>query len=118
MTADPNVDIIFRSTKLEKELSERKRLVRGFGKRQADVIAQRLIQLRAALSLATLSTLPQLRCHELKANREGQISVDLVHPYRLIFEPAHNPLPMKDDGGLDWSGVTVIRILGVVDTHG
>lgn len=43
--------------------------------------------------------------------------MDLDHPYRLIFEPAHDPLPQKDDGGLDWFQVTAITIVGVEDTH-
>lgn len=43
--------------------------------------------------------------------------MDLDGPYRLIFEPADDPVPTKDDGGLDWSRVTTIRALGVEDTH-
>ena len=57
------------------------------------------------------------RCHELKGSRKGQLSVDLDGPRRLILEPALNPLPVKDDGGLDWNRVSSVRILGVEDTH-
>jgi proteic killer suppression protein len=57
------------------------------------------------------------RCHELTGNRAGTLSLDLVHPYRLIFEPADEPVPRKPDGGLDWKRVTRIRILEVADTH-
>jgi len=112
------VDILYRSTKLEKEFNELKRLVRSRGKRQGELIALRLVQLRAAPTLATISTLPPIRCHELIGNRQGQLSIDLTHPFRLIFEPANNPVPTKEDGGLNWSAVTAIRILGVEDTHG
>ena len=112
------MDILYRSTKLEKEFNELKRLVRGHGKRQGELIALRLVQLRAAPTLATISTLPPIRCHELIGNRQGQLSIDLTHPFRLIFEPANNPIPTKEDGGLNWSAVTAIRILGVEDTHG
>ena len=59
-----------------------------------------------------------VRCHELKGNREGKLAVNLGHPYRLIFEPANNPIPRKPDGGLDWTGVTAIRVLTVEDYHG
>lgn len=38
--------------------------------------------------------------------------------YRLIFIPDHDPVPRLKDGGLDWSKVTAIKILGVEDTHG
>ena len=57
------------------------------------------------------------RCHELTGNRKGQLSVDLDGPYRLIFKTAHNPLPRKEDGGLDWERVTAIVVLGVDNTH-
>jgi proteic killer suppression protein len=50
--------------------------------------------------------------------RSGQLSLDLEHPYRLIFEPATDPLPTKLDGGLDWSEVRAVRILEIDDTHG
>ena len=73
---------------------------------------------RHLLSLEDLRNLPQARCHELTGNREGQLSVDLKYPYRLIFEPADKPVPSKVDGGLDWGKVTTIRILEVEDTHG
>ena len=43
--------------------------------------------------------------------------MDLDHPYRLIFRPANDPIPKKADGGIDWSAVTIIEILGVEDTH-
>ena len=59
------------------------------------------------------------RCHELTGgNRAGQLSVDLDHPYRLIFIPDHKPVPRLDDGGLDWARVTAIKILEVENTHG
>jgi len=36
--------------------------------------------------------------------------MDLVHPRRLIFLPANDPVPRNDAGGLDWSRVTKILI--------
>jgi hypothetical protein len=44
--------------------------------------------------------------------------MDLDHPYRLIFQPVHDPLPMRKEGGLDWNLVTAIKILEIEDTHG
>jgi hypothetical protein len=55
---------------------------------------------------------------EIKGDRKGQFSVDVRHPFRLIFEPAHDPVPTKDDGGLDPAKVTRIRVLSVEDYHG
>jgi plasmid maintenance system killer protein len=87
------------------------------GHRQAQVLRRRLDDLRAAPTLATMRALPG-RCHELTGNRAGQISLDLVHPMRLIFEPADDPPSIKPDGGLDWKGNRAVRILSVEDTHG
>jgi proteic killer suppression protein len=44
--------------------------------------------------------------------------MDLDHPYRLIFEAANDPIPRKEDGGLDWMKISAIVIIGVEDTHG
>jgi proteic killer suppression protein len=63
-----------------------------------------------------MKTLPG-RCHELTADRKGQLAIDLDGPYRLIFEPANEPLPIDDSGSLDWSCVTIIRILLIEDYH-
>jgi plasmid maintenance system killer protein len=112
------MEITFASTRLEKECNQEKLLIRRYGPVQAKLIRRRLDEIRAADSLEILGKLPQARCHELKADRAGQISVDLKHPYRLLFEPAHHPIPHKPDGGLDWAKVTSIRILEVEDTHG
>lgn len=109
--------IIFKATKLKKECNNENLLVKRFGARRANLLKRRLNELQAALSLDVLRSLPQARCHELKGNRKGQVSVDLDHPYRLIFEPADNPIPKKPDGGLDWNKVTKVRIIGVEDTH-
>jgi proteic killer suppression protein len=57
------------------------------------------------------------RCHALTGDRDGQLSIDLDGPYRLIFEPADNPPPANEDGGLHWERVTAVRILAVEDTH-
>lgn len=57
--------------------------------------------LRSATTLADLSPLPPTRCHLLKGDLAGKIAIDVGHPYRLIFQPDNNPLPLKEDGGLN-----------------
>jgi proteic killer suppression protein len=61
--------------------------------------------------------LPGARCHELTGDLKGQLAVDLAHPFRLVFSPAHDPQPTKEDGGLNWTEVTAICIDNVVDYH-
>ena len=43
--------------------------------------------------------------------------MDLEHPYRLLFVPADNPIPKREDGGLDWDRIKEIEIIEITDTH-
>ncbi len=110
------MDIIFEKDKFEKECNNQKLLIKKYGERKAKIIRRRLDDLASADNLEVMRFLPG-RSHELKGDRKGQISIDLEHPYRLIFIPANDPVPLKSDGGLEWKQVTIIKILGVVDTH-
>lgn len=83
---------------------------------RAKKIRQRLDDLRSADNLDVMKSLPG-RCHELKGNRHGQLSLDLDHPWRLIFSPFDDPPALKNDGGIDWKNVQTIKILGIEDTH-
>ena len=112
------MDIEFKSSKFRKLANSHKNLVRKYGPNMADLIGRRLGQLYAADNLDELPKIGKGRCHALKADRAGVLSMDLVHPQRLIFEPANDPVPLREDGGLDWSRVTIVRILEVADTHG
>jgi len=67
--------------------------------------------------LETICFLPAANCHELTGQNAGFLAVDVSANYRLIFQPAEDPPPLKDDGGLDWSAVTEILILDIVDYH-
>lgn len=108
--------ILFHSRRLKKECNEHKKLVRKHGPIRAKKIRQRLDDLRAAEVLEDMRYGPG-RLHPLKGNRAEQFSLDLDGPYRLIFEPANNPIPRKEDGGLDWTKITAVTILEVKDTH-
>ncbi len=110
------MNILFSSQKFKKECNDHRLLTKKQGARRAKKLRSRLDDLRAAANLGMMRYLPG-RCHELKGNRAGQLSLDLDHPYRLIFKPANNPVPSKEDGGLDWKGVTSVLIIGVEDTH-
>lgn len=110
------MDITFKTSKLEKECNNQRLLEKKHGSKRAKRIQRRLTDLRAATVLEDMRHVPG-RCHELRQNRAGQFSLDLDHPYRLIFEPANEPVPAKPDGGIDWTQVTAVRIIGVEDTH-
>jgi proteic killer suppression protein len=111
------MDIRFNSTKLQKICSSESRMKAELGQATAGKLRQRLMELSAAATLAQISRLPPARCHEHTGDNKGKLTVDLVHPYRLVFRPNHDPVPLKPDGGLDWEQVTSILILGIEDPH-
>lgn len=113
------MELYYNSSAVQKSCTSDKQMTRKWGPRTAKLLKQRLTELEiAAETLADMRHIPAARCHELKGNRSGQLAVDLDHPRRLIFRPNHDPVPTQDDGGLDWSAVTSIVILDVIDYHG
>ena len=110
------MDILFKNDKMRGEFNDSRLLIKRHGEPRAKLIRRRLDDLRAAEVLDDLRYAPG-RCHELKGDRDEQLSLDLDGPYRLVFEIARNPVPRKPDGGLDWKGIGIIRILEVTNTH-
>ncbi len=111
------MDVYFNSKKLSKTLQSEKELNMAYGVENAKKIKQRLVELKASPNLKEVQNLPMARCHELSGNKKGQFAVDVKHPYRLIFEPAHVKVPRKEDGGIDLARVTEIRVLSIEDYH-
>ena len=110
------MEISYRTNKLEKQLTNPRDLARTFGQ-LAKKINQRLSELKAAESLSTMRFIPAARCHELTGARKGELAVNISPNYRMIFEPNHNPLPKKADGGLLWESITKIQINQIEDYH-
>ena len=113
------MNITFLVSRMEREFNEDRRLQAKYGAPQARKIRARLMALKAAEHLGVFwppYTRPE-RCHELSGNQSGQFSMDLIQPFRLIFAPNHNPLPLQADGQLDWVQISSIKILDVEDTH-
>lgn len=111
------MDIAFRTRKLERAFNAADALQKAYGARMARTVMLRMAVLRAAPSLAVVPTTPPDRRHQLVGDRDEQFAVDLVHPHRLVFEVNHEPVPRKDDGGIDAERVTAITVLDVVDYH-
>lgn len=109
--------IYFKTRKLQKLCSNRSEAIKNIGTKRGNKLMQRMMELLAAETLADISKLPPARCHELTGNRKGQLSVDLGHPYRLLFIPADDPIPEREEGGLYWAAVTRIEIIELADTH-
>ena len=111
------MDIEFKTKRLAADCNQDQRAQRRWGAGNARRLRRRLDDLRAAANLADFRKVHP-RCHELKGDRQGQLAIDLVHPFRLIVEPADDPPPTRADGGLDWTKVEFLRIVEVEDYHG
>lgn len=111
------VDIFFTDTEMRRRFTIDQETKRIWGTDRAKQIRKRLDDLSAAPNLEEMKRLPG-KCHELSGDRRGQLSLSVSGNYRLIFEPANDPLPLKPDGGLDWSRVTAVKVIEVEDYHG
>jgi proteic killer suppression protein len=109
--------LYFHTSKLQKICNTEREAVKKLGSQCARKLMQRLQELDAAECLADIARVPPPRCHELTGNRKEQLSVDLQHPYRLLFIPANDPVPQTEEGGLGWEKVTEIKIIEIADTH-
>lgn len=108
--------LYFKNNKLQKICNNSSRAVKSLGSECARKLQQRLLELSAARSCEDVSRLPPPRCHELTGDKKGVFSVDLTHPYRLLFVPLDEDAK-RDDGGYDWSKITEIQIIDIQDTH-
>jgi len=111
------LDIYFKTKRLQEICSVEREMQRRPGSKCAGKLKQRLMELRAADTLFDISHLPPPRCHELTGDRSGQFSLDIEQPYRLIFIPANDPIPRRNDGGIDRQQITEIEIIAITDTH-
>lgn len=109
--------VSYATAKLESEFKDERQLLRNRGKNQANKIKLRLSTILAANYLEELRPPTPGHFHSLVENKAGWIACHLDEPYRLIFEPDHNPLPKLAAGGLDWTQVTRIKILGGLNYH-
>ena len=110
------MEISYKSRKLEKQLTDPREMAKSFGQ-LAVKIKMRLKNLTDADNLAIMRTIPAARFHELTGDRKGELAVDVSRNYRMIFESSHDPIPKKDDGGLNWEEVTKIQINEIEDYH-
>lgn len=109
--------VFFQSRKMEKAANSESLGNRQWGTR-APKIRQRLAELAAANTLADVSTLPPPRCHQLTENLDEQFAVDITRNERLVFKVANEPIPRKQDGGIDLAQVNEIIVLRIEDYHG
>lgn len=111
------MEIGFRRASEQALFGDPKRLRKKYGVDCARLIERRLAQIGASGSLDVLCRLPQIRCHQLVADRAEEFSLDLIHPLRMIVQVANDPVPRREDGGIDRSRVTRLAFVEITDTH-
>ena len=110
--------ITFPDQRIAEHFNNIRTLCTTYGADNAQRIRRRLDDLQAASNLAEMRTLFGGRLHPLHGTYAGLFALDLKHPKRLLFRPAHDPLPLTADGGLIWDEITIICLLRVEDYHG
>ena len=111
------MDIFFKTRKLAKVFNSERELRRQYGDRMARAIKLRLAVLKHARTLSMVPVTPPDRRHALAGKRKEQYAVNLVHPYRLVFEPNRGAVGIREATDHDTGGVTAITIVEVVDYH-
>ena len=110
------MDISYANRRIEKICTDEKVARKELGHDGAKVLKLRLEQIRDSANLEDLRLLPGA-WHELSGNRKGQLACSITKLKRLVFMPANDPIPIKSDGGLDWSEVTAVMNIEIVDYH-
>ena len=90
----------YKNKSIEKVCTNASFAIKKHGSDMAEKINQRIGEIIAADSVEQMIG----RCHQLHQNRKSQYAVDLVHPYRLIFEKKENQ-------------ISIVNIIEIVDYH-
>ena len=98
------MNITYKTKKIERICTNAKTAEKLYGTMMAEKIHQRVDEISAADQVETMIQFHIGRCHSLKQDRKGQYAVDLVHPYRLVFEKIGQQ-------------VQIANILEIVDYH-
>ena len=111
------MEIIYRSNKLEKQLTDEKEIIKAYGKIRGIKLRQRLDHLYQSPTLAVVKFIPGARLHPLIGDKQGTWAVYIIKNWRLCFIITHDPIPELEDGGIDLEQVTAIEIISVTDYH-
>lgn len=110
------MDIKFKTNKLKECANNDSLAKRKLGTTRAKFYKARLDDLRAAESLEELRHAPG-KYHELVHDKKGQWACNLDQPYRLIFVPQENPVPVDEDGKYIWIEIKKVEIIEIKNYH-
>lgn len=108
------MDVSYKDSKLRKLCEHSREANRKLGADSAGKLQRRLSELDAAENVDELIA---GNPHPLEGDRSGQFSLALAGGKRLVFAPYHDPVPLKDDKGINWLAVTAVTIIYIGDYH-
>ncbi len=106
--------ISFKDKKIRELCEKQAAAIKKFGPLCARKLRSRLDDLEAAVRV---SDLVAGNPHPLKHDRLGEFALDLAGGYRLTFKSSDDPVPRYEDGGIDWTQVTIVCIEFIGDYH-
>ncbi len=98
------MDITYKNNKIKKVCTDAKTAEKAYGREMAAKIHQRIDEISSADTVEMMIQYHIGRCHALTQNRKGQYAMDLIHPYRLVFEK-------------NGDEIQIANILEIVDYH-
>lgn len=108
------MDIYYKNKQINKICNQSQVAITKLGSAMAKKLQQRMTELKAADVLSDISHLPPARLHELEGGRNGELAVDLKHPFRLVFKSND----FRKGIPIDKTKVKAITIMEVIDYHG
>lgn len=96
--------IEYKNNKIRKLCTNAYEAEKKHGKEMAEKIQLRIDQISAAPTVELLMQYKIGRCHLLRGRRQRQYAMDLVHPYRLVFEKKEEE-------------VQIASIMEIIDYH-
>ncbi|MDZ8262293.1 killer suppression protein HigA [Nostoc sp. ChiQUE01b] len=108
------MEITFANSKLQKLCQQQDLAQKKLGANCARKLTARLADLAA---VSCVKELFAGHPHPLKGDRTGEFAVNLEGGKRLVFKPDNDPIPLTEDGSIDWSQVTAVCIVFIGDYH-
>ena len=108
------MEIGFATKKLEKLCVDAAHARKILGVDGAKKLRTRLAEIEAAQCVAELVA---GHPHPLTGDMAGSFALRLDDGRRLVFQPQHDPLPLKTDESIDWERVSNVKISFIGDYH-
>lgn len=98
------MQIEYKNKRLERICEKANVAEKEHGRRMAEVIQLRIDQIRSFDTVEMLIQFKVGRCHPLIGDRREQYAMDLIHPYRLVFDKQGDK-------------IQIVRIIDITDYH-